>query len=252
MNLNLKKLLDKLFIRSAEVFQHQGQRVVNFFCHYHQAYLNLPASVLFSTNKLVTWWRSFSFLKRRSRSGTTSLLFGDHRKFTMWLSLQVEILSTSDSLLPRRAGGAGSGWTAAEASGVHFGTTSLLLWGKRCRGKCAQRAGENESAHWSSSLSQLYSPAVFQKRAAFFFFVLRVVCFSLNPRREFWNRDKCLAKRLPKAKPRPAARLRAAPRGRGPAKLRGAARASFRWTAWSTPADPPSATAASFMTSLLR
>lgn len=66
------------------------------------------------------------------------------------------------------------------------------------------------------------------------------------------NLEKCLARRLPKVKQLPAARLRAARPVKVSGKLRGAARASFRWTVWSIPADPPSATAASFTTSPLR
>lgn len=61
--------------------------------------------------------------------------------------------------------------------------------------------------------------------------------------------EVCLARGLRGAvKPPAAAPRRASPPGR----LRGAARALCRWTAWSIPADPPSAAAASSMTSLSR
>ncbi len=139
--------------------------------------------------------------------------------------------------------GAGSGRTTTEARAFcTSGQFHRYFWVERCRGTCVQVQPNLRiellrccNFHSSAPCADLGRDFVFVK-IVFFFEIPRT----------------CLARRLPKAKPRPAARLRAAPPGKGPGKLRRAARALFRWTAWSIPADPPSATAASFMTSLSR
>lgn len=113
-------------------------------------------------------------------------------------------------------------------------------------GPCVPRAGEKQISDL-----EFVAAATFRRLGGFFF-------FSRNLNKDFFfyfffiNLEKCLARSLPKAKARPAARPRAASPAKGPGKVRGAARPSSRWTAWSIPSDPPSAAAATSMTSLSR